>query len=568
MMRLARMKCVALVATLLCLSLTWQAAAQVIPPIVINEIVEDEQDFESSDVPDTREFVELYNPTNQPVNISGWTLNVSDLAGSAPISDAFPLNSIIPASGYFVIGAASVPNVNFTPTSGELWGNGKSIYELKNPDGGLVDAVALETFRGDELAQATQDQLNQIAAGQTAGSNPRGGWWGQNESNNAIAPNVPLSIGRYLNGRDSNVNGRDFGILPLTPGASNNLPQNASHTVPDVNASAVGTLLSTQYYGSFKLPRVIAPGTASAFNPKAIAPSPQTGNAIVAWDETGGGNAVYSREYVNKFDLYAYIDTAALNSASATTAIQSEASVYGIGTTDVFFGTPNSTGLSTLASSANGSTGFGWLIERLENFNGSAPTTKTTLQLIDFADGGDGVAAAGDWSIIQSIDLSAAQPGWHRLSVAYTPGTGAVEAKFGDQTFNFSTASNQVGNFYVGYRETLPGTGGTVARPPTFDMVNAVAVQNADFNDDNIVDGADFLIWQRGFGAGGGLPQGDADGNGQVNAADLTIWKAQFGTSPATAAVAAIPEPTAALMLAGAAFGIPLLRRMPSAKAL
>ena len=32
----------------------------------------------------------------------------------------------------------------------------------------------------------------------------------------------------------------------------------------------------------------------------------------MAWDETGGGNAVYSYEYVNSFKLSAYIETAPL----------------------------------------------------------------------------------------------------------------------------------------------------------------------------------------------------------------------------------------------------------------
>ena len=79
----------------------------------------------------------------------------------------------------------------------------------------------------------------------------------------------------------------------------------------------------------------------------------------------------------------------------------------------------------------------------------------------------------------------------------------------------------------------------------------AVPADNADFNGDNIVDGADFLIWQAGFGVGTTLATGDADGNGAVNDLDLGIWKTQFGTDP-TPAVGAVPEPTT-LALAGLA---------------
>jgi hypothetical protein len=70
-------------------------------------------------------------------------------------------------------------------------------------------------------------------------------------------------------------------------------------------------------------------------------------------------------------------------------------------------------------------------------------------------------------------------------------------------------------------------------------------VTDADFNNDGSVDGADFLIWQRGFGINSGATnaQGDADLNGQVNSADLTLWKASFGGTQSVAAAGAVPEP-------------------------
>jgi hypothetical protein len=66
---------------------------------------------------------------------------------------------------------------------------------------------------------------------------------------------------------------------------------------------------------------------------------------------------------------------------------------------------------------------------------------------------------------------------------------------------------------------------------------------DADFDSDGDVDGADFLRWQRGFGtSGAGLDDGDANGDGNVNAADLAIWKTQFGAA-AVPAAASVPEP-------------------------
>jgi hypothetical protein len=86
---------------------------------------------------------------------------------------------------------------------------------------------------------------------------------------------------------------------------------------------------------------------------------------------------------------------------------------------------------------------------------------------------------------------------------------------------------------------------------------NVPAVDNADFDGDGDVDGADFLTWQRGLGEPGDRADGNANPtvDGDVDADDLAVWKAQFGTgsTPATPAASAIPEPAA---LALACFGV------------
>jgi MYXO-CTERM domain-containing protein len=90
---------------------------------------------------------------------------------------------------------------------------------------------------------------------------------------------------------------------------------------------------------------------------------------------------------------------------------------------------------------------------------------------------------------------------------------------------------------------------------------------NADFNGNGVVDGADFLVWQRGFGLAGqpNKSTGDANGDGSVNAADLTIWKTQFGTSPGvTGAVASVPEPAAGALAVGALAAVARRRRRAS----
>ncbi len=67
----------------------------------------------------------------------------------------------------------------------------------------------------------------------------------------------------------------------------------------------------------------------------------------------------------------------------------------------------------------------------------------------------------------------------------------------------------------------------------------------ADFNSDGVVDNADLVVWQGGFGTGTTLAEGDADGNGVVDGQDFLLWQNNLGTSsPAVSAAGAVPEPT------------------------
>jgi len=99
------------------------------------------------------------------------------------------------------------------------------------------------------------------------------------------------------------------------------------------------------------------------------------------------------------------------------------------------------------------------------------------------------------------------------------------------------------------------------------------AAPMADFDDDNDVDGADFLVWQRGLGTASGATnaQGNADGDQDVDGADLGIWKSTFGSSTIAAITssAPVPEPTAWQLLLVALVGIrcsgPFYRVRPAA---
>lgn len=84
-----------------------------------------------------------------------------------------------------------------------------------------------------------------------------------------------------------------------------------------------------------------------------------------------------------------------------------------------------------------------------------------------------------------------------------------------------------------------------------------VPVQPADFNADGQVNGVDLVQWKSAFGVNASAnADGDADSDGN----DFLAWQRRFGTSPAVASTAVIPEPATAA-IAIAALGLVARRR-------
>ena len=74
-----------------------------------------------------------------------------------------------------------------------------------------------------------------------------------------------------------------------------------------------------------------------------------------------------------------------------------------------------------------------------------------------------------------------------------------------------------------------------------------------DFDEDGDVDGADFLVWQTGFGQfpdGTAMhTDGDANGDGVVDGEDFLLWQIQFGTRSRDAGTGSVPEPGGGVLL-------------------
>ncbi len=87
---------------------------------------------------------------------------------------------------------------------------------------------------------------------------------------------------------------------------------------------------------------------------------------------------------------------------------------------------------------------------------------------------------------------------------------------------------------------------------------------NADFNGDLSVDGADLLVWQQHLDgpAGATLADGDANDDGVVDGNDLAVWQAQYGTV-VTPPAAGVPEPSGLAIFAALVIGVSAAARAP-----
>jgi len=121
-----------------------------------------------------------------------------------------------------------------------------------------------------------------------------------------------------------------------------------------------------------------------------------------------------------------------------------------------------------------------------------------------------------------------------------------------------STLGHASGTAWCGRPSLINGNWITFFEPSTqsllavYALSETITVTDADFNQDNQVDGLDFLAWQRGVGGPASLANGDANGDGNVDGADLAIWEQSYGEEVTfnAAAILAVPEPSAALLVA------------------
>jgi hypothetical protein len=125
------------------------------------------------------------------------------------------------------------------------------------------------------------------------------------------------------------------------------------------------------------------------------------------------------------------------------------------------------------------------------------------------------------------------------VTIQFPPVLGGPKLAFQQPSFDFVIYYDQ------GLSDITQVISYTLATPP--------AGTPGDFDLDTDVDGADFLLWQQGFGT-------------TYDAADLADWKANYGLPAAAPVIGAVPEPGSALLAIGgvAIIGAMVRRRKAS----
>lgn len=282
-------------------------------------------------------------------------------------------------------------------------------------------------------------------------------------------------------------------------------------------------------------------------------------------------------------------------------------SLFGIGTADTFSNSPGFASGLYFAATGDGGSASDYRVyapERASSYQLPLPPTDPNYNALDehanylaasrnntaalYATAfGGGTVPAAQTALFPETQFGTAPagtPGFAWQNVEITSVAGLVTWKVNDVALITVDTTKFAPDKQLGGANILFGSGDInsgFSTDPYFPSVQFTLIDNvevtaltasagdADFDGDGDVDGADFLVWQRGLGLTGQTDKshGDANGDGNVNGADLGIWAGKFGGPPAVGAAGAVPEPAAGCIAIAAAISLGAVRRRRGAAA-
>jgi phosphatidylserine/phosphatidylglycerophosphate/cardiolipin synthase-like enzyme len=157
----------------------------------------------------TDEFVELYNPTDNPISLSGWKLQYSAASNGNTWSDRaiIPADAVIPARGFFLLANTSY-NGTVTPDyTSSLWTSGTGMAD--NGHERIIDAGSTEIDKvGWGNAVNPEGGIPAPNHGTTANNNSVERKFRENSTSDSLAAGGFHAL--LGNGHDTNVNGNDY----------------------------------------------------------------------------------------------------------------------------------------------------------------------------------------------------------------------------------------------------------------------------------------------------------------------------------------------------------------------
>ncbi|QJW38633.1 ExeM/NucH family extracellular endonuclease [Cellulosimicrobium protaetiae] len=378
----------------------------------------------SANAPYTHKFVELYNPTQAAIDLSGMSLQYRSATGTGAFTGVTPLTGSVAPGGYFLVQGGS---------------NGSNGAALPTPDatGGLNPSGTTGT-----LALVRSTSAVTLPAGNAAGATnvvDLVGYGTSNTFETAVSPapsanNVPASINR-TGFADTDDNSADFSL------SSTVTPQNSGDGGgPDPEPGEVVPIAEIQ-----------GTGAASPL----VGQSVTTRGVVTATYPTGGYDGFYLQTEGTGGDLdasHTASDAIFVYSKAGAAAVQAGDHVEVTGAVSEYFT------LTQITPGAGGVTVLDEAAEEVKPANVAFPATDAEREVLE----GMLVAPAGDYVVADNYDtnyygsflLAAGTEPFLQPTSAGRPGSAEAQAAVADRaargvvlddgaTTNFNNAANK-----------------------------------------------------------------------------------------------------------------------------